>query len=82
MPAVREYSGRVVLELVQFEVTRHEIKAGEIGLADNFGERSSLIVVPDRTVKCLIVSDIEFWFDTQTKPTSEACGSRSTASTR
>ena len=49
-----------MLELHEFEIGRHQIEIGEIGLADDLFERPALIVVADRAIEGLVFADIEF----------------------
>src|SRR4051812_48327346 len=49
----------IVLELLQLKICWHEIKAGEVGFADDVAQWA-LVFVPNSTVQGIAGADIEF----------------------
>ena len=57
---VGQHSGRVVLELHEFEIAWHEVQPGEVCLAYDRAQGLLLVVIADRAVKGLIFRLVEF----------------------
>lgn len=53
-----------MLELHQLEVARHDVETWKIGFPHDFPERPPTVVITDRSVKRLVLIEIEFRLET------------------
>src|SRR5690606_32013141 len=50
-----------MFELHQLEISRHEVEALKICFPDDLTHWPTVVVVPDRPIKCLVLCNVEFW---------------------
>src|SRR5260370_26883684 len=58
--ALGQNFGRIVLELLQFEIPWNDIEAGKIGFPNDLGQRPTSLIVADCAVQCFVFLKIEF----------------------